>query len=79
MQKKIKIKCEKSSELINIISLLTAKTKILQSTSEARRMIQQNAVKIDGEVINSIEFTCPRAKQFVLQVGKRKVFKITIV
>ena len=77
--KKIKIKCEKSSELVNIISLLTAKTKILQSTSEARRMIKQNAVKIDGEVINSIEFTCPRVKQFVLQVGKRKVFKITIV
>jgi len=76
---KIKIKCKKTSEEVNIISLLTEKTNILPSTSEARRMIKQNAVKINGKVINSIDFNCSKTEGFVLQVGKRKFFKITIV
>ena len=76
---KIKIKCKKTSEEVNIISLLTEKTNILPSTSEARRMIKQNAVKINGKAIDSIDFNCSKTEGFVLQVGKRKFFKITIV
>ena len=76
---KVKVKCKQSSETINIISLLTEKTNILPSTSEARRMIKQHAVKIDGKLVDSIDFICLKSKEFVLQVGKRKFYKIIIM
>ena len=76
---KVKVKCKKSSETVNIISLLTEKTNILPSTSEARRMIKQHAVKIDGKLVDSIDFICLKSKEFVLQVGKRKFYKIIIM
>ncbi len=76
---KVKVKCKKSSETVNIIGLLTEKTNILPSTSEARRMIKQHAVKIDGKLVDSIDFICLKSKEFVLQVGKRKFYKIIIM
>ena len=75
---KIKIKCDTSSGSTEIISILVKKTNILQSTSEARRLIKQNAVKIDGKVITSFDFLCPKSQQFILQVGKRRAYKIFI-
>jgi tyrosyl-tRNA synthetase len=46
------------------------------STSEARRLVQQNAVSIDGEKItdpyHTIKLSSPGIKPFVLSVGKRK-------
>ncbi len=76
---KIQVKCDKSSNTIDIINLLTAKTKILESTSEARRLIKQNAIKIDGKTITSIDFICSKSEKFVLQVGKKKAYKINII
>lgn len=46
------------------------------SNSEARRLIQQGAVKIDGEKIEDIDKNIKANKEFVLQVGKRRFAKI---
>ena len=73
--KEIKIK---SIDEFDIISLLVQLGGILSSTSEARRMIQQNAVKIDDKVVSSYDYICSNNKQFILKVGKRKIFKVIV-
>ena len=75
--KEISVKVGKKSGL-NIISLLVDKGKILSSTSEARRLINQNAIKINQNPISSLEYDCSNYKQFILSVGKKRVFKITL-
>lgn len=48
------------------------------STSEAMRMIQQNAVKIDGEKVSDKGLAIDTDTTHVYQVGKRKFKKITL-
>ena len=48
------------------------------STSEARRMIRQGAVRLDGERIADEELTLPRGAVHVLQVGKRRFARVRI-
>jgi tyrosyl-tRNA synthetase len=55
---------------INIIDLLI-KTKLVASKGEAKRMIQQNGVKIDGKIVGDAEKMVKLNKEFVLQRGKR--------
>ena len=50
---------------------------LVESTSEAFRMIKQGAVKIDGEKINDKDLT-PNKGTSVYQVGKRKFARVTI-
>ncbi len=47
------------------------------STSDARRLIEQGAVRIDGDV--AVELDVPRESlsQAVLQVGKRRFVRLT--
>ena len=67
-----------SADEFDVISLLVQLGGILSSTSEARRMIQQNAVKIDDEVISSYKYICSNNKRFILKVGKRKIFRVIV-
>jgi tyrosyl-tRNA synthetase len=55
---------------------LIALTKLASSRSEARRLIEQGGVSIDGERVTDLNAVAPRAKEFVLKVGKRKFLKI---
>jgi tyrosyl-tRNA synthetase len=48
------------------------------STSEALRMIQQGAVKIDGEKVSDKNLKICAGASAVFQVGKRKFAKITV-
>lgn len=48
------------------------------STSDAIRMVNQGAVKINGEKIEDPKTTFPAGTQDVFQVGKRKFAKITL-
>ena len=50
---------------------------LVNSTSEAFRMIKQGAVKMDGEKINDKDLT-PNKGTSVYQVGKRKFARVTI-
>lgn len=48
------------------------------STSEALRMIDQGAVKIDGEKVIERNFVLEKGKTSVIQVGKRRFAKVMI-
>ncbi|MBF6650362.1 tyrosine--tRNA ligase [Methylobacter sp. BlB1] len=49
------------------------------STSEAIRMINQGAVKIDGEKLSDSKKEIPAGTTHVYQVGKRKFARVTII
>ena len=59
------------------IANLLKDSDLVNSTSEAFRMIKQGAVKMDGEKINDKDFT-PNIGTSVYQVGKRKFARVTI-
>ena len=59
--------------LVNII----ADSGLVKSRSEARRMIKQSAVKINGEPISDIHHKVSLPASFILKVGKRKFLKVT--
>jgi tyrosyl-tRNA synthetase len=52
-------------------------TNLVNSTSDAMRMIKQGAVKIDGEKVDNVKHQFVQPLQVVLQVGKRKFARIT--
>ncbi|MDX9834528.1 MAG: S4 domain-containing protein, partial [Desulfobulbus sp.] len=50
---------------------------LVKSTSDGRRMIQQNAVAIDGEKVSDSNTTVPARGELLLQVGKRKFCRVS--
>ena len=46
------------------------------SKSQARRLVQQGAVKLDGERIESIEAEIEAEEEKILQVGKRRFVRL---
>ena len=65
----------KGEKTIAMIDLLV-KLKILSSKSEARRMIQNGGVRIDGEKITDIHAKAEIRENMIIQVGKRKFLKL---
>ena len=51
---------------------------LVETTSEAMRMIKQGAVKIDGEKIDDQKLVISGATEHIYQVGKRKFAKVKI-
>jgi len=51
---------------------------LVQSTSEARRMIQQGAVEIDRERVTSTERTLAPGGEYLIQVGKRRFKRVIL-
>lgn len=49
---------------------------LVQSTSEAFRMIKQGAVKIDGEKVDDKNFEVSASSEHIYQVGKRRFAKV---
>jgi len=52
---------------------------LVDGTSEAMRMIQQGAVKLDGERVNDKSVVVKAGAVVVAQVGKRKFARITVL
>ncbi len=46
------------------------------STSEARRLVSQGAVRVDGRTITDVNFRFVPGEHKVLEVGKRRVARI---
>jgi tyrosyl-tRNA synthetase len=67
----------KRLENYKIIELLVD-AKLVDSNSEARRMIEQGGVKIDGEKISDVYALIAVKQGMIVQVGKRKFVKIKI-
>lgn len=66
-----------ASEAISITQLLK-EAGLTASTSEAIRMIQQGAVKIDGERVSDRALQIPVTSNHVYQVGKRRFARVKI-
>jgi len=64
-----------ADEKIGIVPLVVA-AGFAKSNGEARRLIQQNAVSIDGEKVTNVDATVPVTDGAVLKVGKRRFGKI---
>ncbi len=60
------------------IAALLKQAGLTSSTSESFRMIQQGAVKLDGEKISDRGLELERGSVLVAQVGKRKFARITL-
>jgi tyrosyl-tRNA synthetase len=62
-----------------VIGNLLKKASLVDSTSDAMRMIKQGAVKIDGDKVTDTRLLLSHKGEFVYQVGKRKFARITLV
>ncbi len=51
---------------------------LVPSTSEAVRQLGQNAVRVDGERVTDKAVSLDAGKTYLLQVGKRRVARVTI-
>jgi tyrosyl-tRNA synthetase len=59
---------------VNLVDLLT-EADLAPSKSEARRLVQQGAVRLDGEVVEDIT-TMIEPREVILQVGRRRFLQI---
>jgi tyrosyl-tRNA synthetase len=59
----------------NIINLLV-QARLAPSKSEARRLVEQHGVKLDGQTVDSVEAMVDIPAPKVLQVGKRKFMRL---
>ena len=66
-------KIDEEGLLVNVI----VDSGLLNSKSEARRMIKQSAVRLDGELVSDIQLTLSPGKERILKVGKRRFLKVT--
>jgi tyrosyl-tRNA synthetase len=62
---------------ISLVDLML-KAELAGSKSEARRLIEQNGVRINSETVSDIACQINQAGQYVVQVGKRKFARIDI-
>jgi tyrosyl-tRNA synthetase len=59
----------------NILNLIV-QARLAPSKSEARRLVTQHGVKLDGRMVDNIEATVEVTTPQVLQVGKRKFVRL---
>jgi tyrosyl-tRNA synthetase len=59
----------------NIVDLLS-EFKLVSSKTEARKMIEQNAVKVNDEKIFDMNFIFKSGEKYIIQVGKRRFLEI---
>jgi tyrosyl-tRNA synthetase len=51
---------------------------IVDSTSDALRLIAQRGLKIDGEVVADKALVIPAGRTVVVQAGKRRFARVTV-
>ena len=68
---------QENGSAIGLLTLLT-QAGLTQSNGEARRLVQQGAVKLNGERVSDVRMTIDVAQQapFVVQAGKRRFARI---
>src|SRR6185369_4773165 len=59
------------------IAQLAKRAGIVESTSEALRLIAQRGLKVDGEVVADKALVIPAGATVVVQAGKRKFARVT--
>ena len=66
----------KTSNGAMTISDLMVETKLASSKGDARRLIEQGGVTVDGARVAAYNDPLPKKEEFILKVGKRKFLKI---
>jgi tyrosyl-tRNA synthetase len=51
---------------------------LVKSNSEARRLLKQRAVRIDGATVEAEAFACDAGAELVLEVGKRRAIRVRV-
>jgi tyrosyl-tRNA synthetase len=64
-----------TGDRVHLPALLSAAFGI--STSEARRLLDQGAVRLDGEVVSELDVPRSRAENALVQAGKRRFVRLT--
>ncbi|MFQ5673994.1 MAG: tyrosine--tRNA ligase [Nitrospinales bacterium] len=59
------------------ICKLLAENSLTEGTSQARRLIQQGAVSVNGEKISELDLKLEGNKEYLIKVGKKKFLQIT--
>ncbi len=62
-----------AAEPVWICRLMVEVLKFAKSTSDARRLIAQGAVKVDGQVIHDVNFQFSAANHEIIEVGKNRI------
>jgi tyrosyl-tRNA synthetase len=65
------------TEPTNVVDII-AEADLARSKSQARRLVQQGAVRLDGEKIKSIDFDIDIEEDAVLRVGKRRFLQLLV-
>jgi len=55
---------------------LMKQLRFASSTSEARRLLGQGAVRVDGQTVTEVNFRFIPGEHKILEVGKRRVARI---
>jgi tyrosyl-tRNA synthetase len=58
------------------LARLLVEADLVKGTGEARRMLQQNAVSVDGERVSDLEYSLPAKGEVLLKVGKRRFCRV---
>ena len=58
------------------ICRLMVDLKFANSTSEARRLVAQNAVKVDAQLVNDVNFQFDSARHRIIEVGKNRIAQV---
>jgi len=66
----------KQSDGITNVSNLMVSSKLASSRSDARRLIEQGGVSIDGEKVTDFNAPLPAKSEFIIKVGKRRFLRI---
>lgn len=66
------VSIEKDMEIIEVI----VKFELVSSNSEARRMIDQNAVSVNDQKVKNYDFQIKKGEEYMIQVGKRRFIKL---
>ena len=62
-----------------LLTQILKRVGLTASTSEAMRMIDQGGVRVNGEKVSDKSLALGKGQQFVLQVGKRKFARVSLV
>ncbi len=58
------------------VTTLLVDSRLASSKGEARRLIEQGGVSIDGDRVSDFNAPLPRKREFILKVGKRRFLRV---
>ena len=61
-----------------LLTRILKDSSMLKSTSEAMRLIKQGGIKVDGAKVSDDKYKLKKGKESLVQVGKKKIAKITL-